>query len=88
MAHLLFLFFVVVILCSLLIVQMQNHTYSNIQQHADILLISSRARSIRVIQKAIAGLPGIVKKNSLLSVSPITFIGVGRGALFVIFVTQ
>ena len=60
MAHLLFLFFVVVILRSLLIAQM-NHTYSNIQQHADILLISNRARSIMVIQKAIAGLPGIVR---------------------------
>ena len=63
--HLLFLFFVVVVLQSLLIAQM-NHTYSNIQQDADILLILDRARSIIFIQKATAGLPGIVMHNTML----------------------
>lgn len=60
--HLVFLFFVVVVLQSLLIAQM-NHTYSNIQQDADVLLILDRARSIIFIQKATAGLPGIVMHN-------------------------
>ena len=58
-AHLLSLFFVVVVLQSLLIAQM-NHTYSNIQQEADAQLILDRARSIIFIQRAVAGLPGMV----------------------------
>ena len=64
-AHLLFLFFVVVVLQSLLIAQM-NHTYSNIQQEAEALLILDRARSIISIQKAAAGLPGIVMCNNII----------------------
>ena len=37
-----------------------NHTYSNIQQEADAQLILDRARSIIFIQRAVAGLPGMV----------------------------
>ena len=58
-AHLVFLFFVVVVLRSLLIAQM-NHTYSTVQEEAHLLLIFNRARSIIFVQKVIAGLPGIV----------------------------
>lgn len=66
-AHLLSLFFVVVVLQSLLIAQM-NHTYSNIQQEADAQLILDRARSIIFIQRAVAGLPGMVCTHKNLNI--------------------
>ena len=45
-----------------------NHTYSNIQQDADVMLILDRARSIIFIQKATAGLPGIVMHNVMFRI--------------------
>ena len=54
-----------VVLQSLLIAQM-NHTYSNIQQDANVLLILDRARTIMFIQKATTGLPGIVIQKLII----------------------
>ena len=58
-AHLSFMFFVVVILHSLLVAQM-DHTYSVIQEEANTLLVLVRARNVLSTQKSIAGLPKIV----------------------------